>query len=102
MVIIMSVAGKYRVTAATPDGNVDVIIELAESGGVYTGTLKAQGNTAELKDIKVDGGSFTSSAYIRYDYDSFNATVKGTVDGDAFKGLIVTPYMPVTISGKRV
>jgi len=98
----MSVAGKYKVSAAAPNGNVEIIMDIAESGGAYTGTLSAQNNTSELKNISVDGGSFSCSANITYDYDRFNVTIKGNVDGDAVSGSIITPYMPVSFKGQRI
>ena len=98
----MAIAGKYQVVVASPDGNIDAVIELAESGGAYSGTLKAQGNNAVFRDLKVDGDNFASAVTINYDMDTFNATIKGAVDGDALSGVINTPYMPVSYKGKRV
>jgi len=98
----MSVAGKYKVNAATPNGSVEILLELIEIGGAYIGTLSAQNNFTELKEIKVDENSFSANATIMFNNDRFGAIIKGTVDGYTITGNIQTQYLPVAFIGQKI
>jgi hypothetical protein len=51
----MSFSGTYNVTINTPMGKQEGVLTLNEDGSNLTGTMAAQGDTAEIKNGKVEG-----------------------------------------------
>lgn len=55
----MSFSGTYNVTINTPMGKQEGVLKVTEEGGALTGTMEAQGDSAEVKNGKVDGDTAT-------------------------------------------
>ena len=55
----MSFSGTYNVTINTPMGKQEGVLTLAEDGGALTGSMSAQGDTAEIKNGAVNGDTAT-------------------------------------------
>ena len=51
----MSFSGTYNITINTPMGKQEGVLTLAEDGGALSGTMAAQGNTADIKNASVAG-----------------------------------------------
>ncbi|NNU16563.1 hypothetical protein HK107_09545 [Parvularcula sp. ZS-1/3] len=51
----MSFSGTYAVEINTPMGKQEGTLTLVEDGGALTGTMAAQGDTAEIKNGSVNG-----------------------------------------------
>lgn len=55
----MAFDGKYNVTINTPMGQQEGVLTLATDGGAVTGSMEAQGDTAEIKNGAVNGDTAT-------------------------------------------
>ncbi|MEE4210288.1 MAG: hypothetical protein V2I43_13605 [Parvularcula sp.] len=51
----MSFSGTYNITINTPMGKQEGVLTLNEEGSSLSGTMAAQGDTAQIKNGRVDG-----------------------------------------------
>jgi hypothetical protein len=81
----MAVDGNWNITMSTPMGDRDAPLTLKNTAGTLTGTMAAEGNTAEIFDGKVSGDdvswkiSITNPMPLTLDFS-------GKVSGDSISG----------------
>ena len=99
----MGVAGRFRATVETPMGVRTMNLVINENDGVWSGTLEGESYDVEMKDLKVDGDSFTFSAMVTAPTVGTVATDWDcTVYEDSLTGRINTSYMPLEVKGQRI
>ena len=83
----MSVDGNWTITVDSPMGKQESSLSLKSDGGALTGVQSAQGQTADIKNGKVDGDAVSWSNDIT---NPFPITLEftGTVSGDALTGQV--------------
>lgn len=77
-----ALAGSWNFRADTPEGVYTGQFVFSKEAENYTGKMVMQGNSSELKDLKVDNDQVSFSVYTQ----GYYVKVKGTVDDNAFKG----------------
>ena len=77
-----SPAGSWDFQADTPEGVYTGQFVFAKEAGNYTGKMVMQGNSSELKDLKVENNQVSFSVYAQ----GYYVKVKGAVEGNAFSG----------------
>ena len=81
----MAVDGTWNITMSTPMGERNAPLTLKNAGGVLTGTMAAEGNSAEIFDGKANGDdvswkvSITSPMPLTLEFT-------GKVSGDSISG----------------
>jgi len=98
----MSVEGKFKVTTSTPMGEMEMILSITANGDDYSGTIDSGDTVASLRDIEVDGNSFTCSFTSDTQVGELDIDMKGNVEGDKFTGEFITPFMPLDLEGERI
>ena len=83
----MSVDGSWKITVNSPMGKQESTLALTASGTTLTGTQSAQGNTADIKDGKVDGDNVSWSNSITTPFP-MTLEFTGAVSGDSIKGKV--------------
>jgi hypothetical protein len=83
----MSVDGSWKIIVNSPMGKQDSTLTLAANGATLTGTQSAQGNTADIKDGKVDGDNVSWSNSITTPFP-MTLEFTGTVAGDTLNGKV--------------
>lgn len=98
----MSVAGAWRLTIATPIGKQSVILELAETGGIVTGSATGDAENTPLIDPILDGKRLTWGLSITKPM-RLNLTFDVTIEGDTLTGAAKAGRLPAsTVTGTRV
>lgn len=83
----MSFEGKYNVTIETPMGRQEGVLTLSQSGDELTGAMEAQGDSAEIKNGKVDGDKATWDVDVTKPMP-LTLSFEGTKSGDAISGSV--------------
>ena len=96
----MAVAGQYRLYISTPIGNKELVVTIADDESY--GKLEGEGGVYEFTDFSVDGDSFKGSATLKTPMGDIATTLTCTVDGDDVRGDLITPYMPIAVTGERI
>ena len=91
----MAIDGTWNVTMQTPMGNREAQVTLKQDGDALTGTMSAEGQSQDVENGKVDGGTATWDANVtspmpltlsftaELDGDNLNGTVKLGMFGNA-------------------
>jgi len=98
----MSAVGEFRIFMSTPIGDKDMIVTIKEDGNYFSGTLESDARVYELRDVNVDGNTFTGSATLSTPMGEIDATLTCTVDGEEVTGELMTPFMPIVATGKKL
>ena len=94
----MSAVGEYRIFMSTPIGDRDMIVTIEEGSG----TLESEGRVYDLRDVEVTENTFSGSATLSTPMGEIDATLTCTVDGDEVTGELMTPFMPIVATGKKL
>jgi len=94
----MSAAGEYRIFMSTPIGDKDMTVTITEGSG----TLDSEGRVYDLRDVSVTENTFSGSATLNTPMGEIEATLTCTVDGDEVTGEMMTPFMPIAVTGKKL
>ncbi|MDA9408731.1 MULTISPECIES: hypothetical protein [unclassified Bradyrhizobium] len=81
----MAVDGNWNLTMTTPMGERQATLSLKQAGGTLTGTLDADGNTAEIFDGTVNGDNVSWKVSITNPMP-LTLEFTGTVSGDNING----------------
>lgn len=95
-----SFADTWQVSVSnTPLGNVEGILQLAQTAEGYTGVFKTQGQDFPLKNIAVAETSLQAAFYFaQYDLD-VSIKLEGSPTADSLKGWTMSEY-PTTATRK--
>jgi len=94
----MSAVGEYRIFMSTPIGDRDMTVTINEDSG----TLESEGRVYELRDVTVTENTFSGSATLSTPMGEIDATLTCTVDGDEVTGELMTPFMPIVATGRKL
>lgn len=75
------VAGKWKATAQSPNGQMDIVFVFKVAGGVVTGTATGPMGEVPMSDVKVDGDNISFTV----DAGDMKIVHKGTVSGNEMK-----------------
>lgn len=81
----MSFSGTYNIEINTPMGKQEGVLTLVEDGGNLTGTMAAQGDSAEIKNGSVAGDKATWDVDVSKPMP-LTLSFEGTKAGDAING----------------
>ena len=94
----MSAVGEYRIFMSTPIGDKDMIVTINEDSG----TLESEGRVYDLRDVSVTENTFSGSATLSTPMGEIDSTLTCTVNGDEVTGELMTPFMPIVATGKKL
>ncbi len=96
-----SLTGTWEIASQGPRGERKQTFIFTQDGGSLTGSTQMRDNTVEIKDGKVDGGTFTFTVAFGMGDRTFSQTYKGTVTGDAMEGTVSNPRGETPFKGTR-
>ncbi|MEM1380114.1 MAG: hypothetical protein AAGH41_05750 [Pseudomonadota bacterium] len=83
----MAFSGTYNVTINTPMGKQEGVLTLAEDGGALSGSMAAQGDTADIKNGAVNGDTATWDVDVTKPMP-LTLSFEGKKDGDNLNGSV--------------
>jgi len=98
----MSAVGEFRIFMSTPIGDRDMTVVITENNGSFSGTLESDTRVYDLRDVSVTENTFSGSATLSTPMGEIDATLTCTVDGDEVTGELMTPFMPIVATGKKI
>ena len=93
--------GKWDLYLPTPDGVDRVIAEFSGEPGSYTGIMEGKKGRVELKNVKLDGDSFSFEHDIEKLFMTMTVNFSGSVEGDRIEGEVETPMGMKAFKGVR-
>lgn len=97
-----SVVGQWKLTVDTPNGTTNPILTINAAGTGYSGTYVGPRGSFELKEIKVEGNSFSFPMTITIPIGKMDFQYTGKVEGDTVSGTIGNPQGTIPFVGVRV
>ncbi len=97
-----SVVGQWKLTVQTPNGVTNPILTISASDAGHSGTYVGPRGTFELKEIEVDGNTFSFPMTITIPIGTLEMQYTGKVDGDTLSGTIGNPQGTIPFVGERV
>ncbi|MFG2533176.1 hypothetical protein [Streptomyces sp. NPDC048516] len=98
----MNAAGKWKITARTPVGDLDWVLTIEKAADSFTGVLDMVESQVPLEEGKVDGDQLTWQSTLQKPR-VLRFSGRATVDRDAISGEIVMGiYGTRPFSGSRV
>lgn len=96
------VVGQWKLTVETPNGTTNPILTINASDTGYSGTYVGPRGTFELREIKVDGNTFSFPMTITIPIGTLEMQYTGKVEGDKVAGTIGNPQGTIPFVGQRV
>lgn len=96
------VAGQWKLTVETPNGTTNPILTINASDTGYSGTYVGPRGSFELKEIKVEGNTFSFPLTITIPIGTIDVHYSGKVEGDAISGSIGNPQGTIPFVGVRL
>ena len=90
--------GKWRYEVLSPDYTYKGIMELSEVDGALGGTINSEGVTITLEDVELENNELSCKLTVQ----GFPCQVKGTFDGNSFKGNVLVEGMAMPMTASRV
>lgn len=97
-----SVVGQWKLTVDTPNGTTNPILTINAADAGYSGTYVGPRGSFELKEIKVEGNSFSFPMTITIPIGKMDFQYTGKVEGDTVSGTIGNPQGTIPFVGVRV
>ncbi len=100
----VDVTGNWTMNANTPDGQaIEIQMELKQTGSDFDGTMSSMIGGGKVNKGKVSGKSFDGTAQFESQGQTIDLKMSGTVDGDAMKGTLDSPFglIPFTATRKK-
>lgn len=92
-----AILGDWEFVVEAPDMTYKGIMNLTEEEGELKGELGADGAAYPMKDIKLEGNVLT----FKLNFEGFICDVKGTFEGDSYKGEVSVEGMVLSLNAKR-
>jgi len=96
------VVGLWKLTVETPRGTTNPMLTITVADAGYSGTYAGPRGTVEIKEIKVDGNTFSFPMTITIPIGTLEMQYTGTVDGETVSGTIGNPQGTIPFVGERV
>ena len=97
-----SVLGQWKLTVETPNGTTNPILTVNAADAGYSGTYVGPRGSFELKEIKVEGNTFSFPLTITIPIGKMDFQYTGKVEGDTVSGSIGNPQGTIPFVGVRV
>ena len=97
-----SVVGQWKLTVETPNGTTNPILTISAADTGYSGTYVGPRGSFELKEIKVEGNTFSFPLTITIPIGKMDFQYTGKVEGDTVSGAIGNPQGTIPFFGVRV
>ena len=97
-----SVVGQWKLTVETPNGTTNPILTINAADAGYSGTYAGPRGSFELKEITVDGNTFSFPLTITIPIGTMNLQYAGKVEGDTISGSIGNPQGAIPFVGVRM
>jgi imidazolonepropionase-like amidohydrolase len=89
----INATGEWQLVVNSPQGALNVKLTLRREGSGYSGTFSSQMGDAQLRDISITGNQLRAIAGLNMGGQTIDATISGTIEGDAIRGAISVPQM---------
>jgi len=89
----INATGEWQLVVNSPQGALNVKLTLRREGSGYSGTFSSQMGDAPLRDISITGNQLRAIAGLNMGGQTIDATISGTIEGDAIRGAISVPQM---------
>lgn len=96
------VVGQWKLTVETPNGTTNPILTINAADAGYSGTYVGPRGSFELKEITVDGNTFSFPLTITIPIGTMNLQYTGKVEGDTISGSIGNPQGTIPFVGVRM
>ena len=97
-----SVLGQWKLTVETPNGTTNPILTINAADAGYSGSYVGPRGSFELKEIKVEGNTFSFPLTITIPIGKMDVQYAGQVEGDTVSGSIGNPQGTIPFVGVRV
>ena len=97
-----SVLGQWKLTVETPNGTTNPILTINAADAGYSGTYVGPRGSFELKEIKVEGNTFSFPLTITIPIGKMDFQYTGKVEGDTLSGSIGNAQGTIPFVGVRV
>ena len=81
----------------TPNGDYQGEMTIAKDGDTFSGVMKGEGGSIDLKNVKVEGDKLTFMVYV----EGYACKVSMTRDGDSLKGGVSVEGETFPMTGTR-
>jgi len=85
--------GQWSLTVRTPQGEQTVRLALRREGEQITGSLTTPNGTSEIRNARLAGNELRLITNVQLGADTMEATLVGTIEGDAMRGTISLPAL---------
>ena len=96
------VLGQWKLTVETPNGTTNPILTINAADAGYSGTYVGPRGSFELKEIKVEGNTFSFPLTITIPIGKMDFQYTGKVEGDTLSGSIGNAQGTIPFVGVRV
>lgn len=97
----VDVTGSWTLTAEVPGQTVELLMDLKQEGGDFNGSITSSVADGTLEKGKVSGKNVKGTARLNVNGQLMDVEMDGTVDGDAMKGTLNSPFGLIPFSAKR-
>ena len=97
-----SVVGQWKLNVETPNGTTNPILTINAADAGYSGTYVDPRGSFELKEIRVDGNTFSFPLTITIPIGTLDLQYTGKVEGDTISGSIGNPQGAIPFVGVRM
>ena len=97
-----SLVGKWHVVVKSALGTSESEWDIKEENGVYSGTITADGNVNQWKQITVDGDNFNCDCALPLPFGLIDFHYDGTVTDDEISGISKMKMGKSKFKGKRI
>ncbi|HWB85392.1 MAG TPA: hypothetical protein VG675_14715 [Bryobacteraceae bacterium] len=96
------IAGTWKASIETPNGNFENTFVFKVDGSTFTGTVESRMGQAPITDGKIDGDNISFTVSRERDGQQFKMEYKGTVSGDQMKLNLQFGDRTVEMTAKKV
>lgn len=83
-----AVTGTWDIVEETPQGEMEGVLMIEESGSGHTGSINVADQKNELQNVAVDGNEVTFDRTVETPNGNLDLSYTGTVEGDKIEGTI--------------
>lgn len=92
---------KWNISIGTPVGEIPAVLDFVEDGTALSGTLTDPNGANEIRDARVENGSYIFDATLKGPTGPTKVTFTLKPDGDSISGKVKMSVLSIKVSGTR-